>query len=369
MDLKIGLVGLPNVGKSTIFNALLQKAKAEVANYPFCTIEPNVGLVSIPDERLEIIAQKEKSAKITPALIEFVDIAGLVRGASKGAGLGNQFLSHIRTVSAIAYVLRCFEDENIVHVEGTVNPVRDLEILEIELILADLQSIERREEKVSKHAKADRDAKRELDILNKAKSILEDLRPLRAKRNDFTPEEWFYLERTLFLLTIKPVMFVANIDEKYLRNPLDSPHYRALLERADLEGSPVVHICGKIEAELAGIPEEEKRAFMDLYGLKEPGLHNMIREGFKLLDLITFFTAGPKEAKAWPIKRGTTAKRAAGEIHSDMEKGFICAEVLSFDDYLRAETWQKAKEMGLVRLEGRDYIIQDGDILYIRFNV
>lgn len=369
MELKIGLVGLPNVGKSTIFNALLQKAKAEVANYPFCTIEPNIGLVAIPDERLEILAKMEGSAKITPALIEFVDIAGLVRGASKGAGLGNQFLSHIRTVSAIAYVLRCFEDENIVHVEGSVNPVRDLEILELELIFADLQSLERREEKVRKQAKSDKEARKELEILEKAKKILENLRPLRAERKEFGPDEWAYLEKTLFLLTIKPVMFVANIDEQYLQNPHGSPHYRALSERALAEGVPVVPLCGKIEADIANLPEEEKRAFMEIYGLREPGLHSMIREGFKLLDLITFFTAGPKEARAWPIRRGTSAKTAAGEIHSDMERGFICAEVLSFEDYLRAGTWQKARELGLIRLEGKDYIVQDGDILYIRFNV
>lgn len=369
MNLKIGLVGLPNVGKSTIFNALLQKAKAEVANYPFCTIDPNVGLVAIPDARLDLIGRREKSAKITPALIEFVDIAGLVKGASKGAGLGNQFLSYIRTVSAIAYVLRCFEEENIIHVEGSVDPVRDLEILEIELILADLQSVERREEKVKKQARSDKEAKKEVEILEKAKKILEEIRPLRMHKNEFGPEEWSYLEKTLFLLTVKPIMYVANIDEKYLDNPLLSSYYKALHERAMAEGVPVVPLCGKIEAELASLPEEERKAFMELYDLREPGLYALIREGFKLLDLITFFTGGPKEARAWPIKRGTSAKSAAGEIHSDMERGFICAEVISFEDYLCAENWQKAKELGLVRLEGRDYIVQDGDILYIRFNV
>lgn len=369
MEFKIGLVGLPNVGKSTIFNALIQKAKAEVANYPFCTIEPNIGLVSIPDERLNLIALKEKSAKITPAFIEFVDIAGLVKGASEGAGLGNQFLSHIRYVSAIAQVLRCFNNENIIHVEGEVNPLRDAEIIEIELILADLQSIERRREKVLKQVKNDKKAEKELEILEKAKNILEDLKLLRNFRSNFQEDEWQYLEKTLFLLTLKPMMYIANIGEEDLFAIEENPFFLALKEKAEKEGIPLIPLCGKIEAELASLLEEEREEFLLAYNLREPSLHKMIREGFKLLGLINFFTAGPKETRAWTIKKGTNAKAAAGEIHSHMEKGFICAEVISYEDYHKVENFQKAKEMGLVRLEGKDYIIKDGDLVYFRFNV
>lgn len=369
MNLKIGLVGLPNVGKSTIFNALLQKVKAEVANYPFCTIEPNIGLVAIPDERLEIIAKKEQSGKITPAFIEFVDIAGLVKGASQGAGLGNQFLSHIRGVSAIAQVLRCFEDTDIVHVEGEVNPIRDAEIIEIELILADLQTIQRREEKTQKQAKSDKVAKAELETLKKAKALLEDLKPLRLYRKEFSEDEWAYFEKTLFLLTIKPVMFIANIGEEDLTNPEGNVHYQKLKTKCEEEGIPLVALCGKIENELAGLDPEERDSFLEAYGLKEPGLYQMIREGFKLLKLINFFTAGPKETRAWTIKEGTTAKEAAGEIHSDIERGFIAAEVISYEDYQKVKNWHQAKELGLIRLEGKDYIVQEGDLLYFRFNV
>lgn len=369
MEFKIGLVGLPNVGKSTIFNALIQKAKAEVANYPFCTIEPNIGLVSIPDERLTLIAQKEKSAKITPAFIEFVDIAGLVKGASEGAGLGNQFLSHIRNVSAIAQVLRCFDEENIVHVEGEVNPVRDAEIIEIELILADLQTVERRREKTLKQAKNDKKALKELEILEKVINILEDLKPLRNSRSSFTEEEWLFLEKTLFLLTLKPMMYIANVGEGDLFALEGNPFFLALKEKAERERITLIPLCGKIEAELASLPEEEREEFLKAFNLKEPSLHKMIREGFKLLGLINFFTAGPKESRAWTIKEGTSAKAAAGEIHSDMERGFICAEVISYEDYLKVENFQKAKENGFLRLEGKDYLIKDGDLVFFRFNV
>lgn len=369
MDFKIGFVGLPNVGKSTIFNALIQKAKAEVANYPFCTIEPNIGLVSIPDERLNCIAKKEKSTKITPALIEFVDIAGLVKGASEGAGLGNQFLSHIRNVSAIAQVLRCFEDENIVHVEGEINPLRDSEIIEIELILADLQSIERRKEKIAKQVKSDKKAQKEGEILEKAQKILEDLKPLRNYKLDFSEEEWQFLEKTLFLLTLKPMMYIANVSEEDLTNLEKNSYYIALKTKAEKENIPLIPLCGKLEAEFITLSEEEREEFLKAYHLKEPSLHQMIRAGFKLLKLINFFTAGPKEARAWTIKEGTTAKEAAGEIHSDIERGFICAEVISFEDYLKTESFQKAKESGLIRLEGKDYLVKDGDIIYFRFNV
>ncbi len=369
MNLKIGLVGLPNVGKSTIFNALLQKAKAEVANYPFCTIEPNVGMVSIPDARLEEIARKEGSLKITPAFIEFVDIAGLVKGASQGEGLGNQFLSHIRNVSAIAQILRCFEEEDIVHVEGEVNPVRDAEIIELELILADLQTIERRRERALKQAKTDKKALFELEVLEKAKAYLEEMQTLRQALSNFTPEEFNFLERTLFLLTLKPIMYIANIGEEDLANPEGNRHFRALKEKAEAERTLLIALCGKVEAELSTLSEEERGEFLKAFGLKEPGLYQMIREGFALLNLITFFTAGPKEARAWTIKRGTTAKEAAGVIHSDIERGFISAEVISFEDYRRVPNFSKAKELGLLRLEGRDYILEDGDVVYFRFNV
>lgn len=369
MNLKVGLVGLPNVGKSTIFNALLQKAKAEVANYPFCTIEPNMGMVSIPDKRLEEIAKKEGSVKVTPAFIEFVDIAGLVKGASKGEGLGNQFLSHIRSVSAIAQILRCFEEEDIVHVEGEVNPVRDAEIIELELILADLQTIERRRERAEKQAKTDKKAHFELAVLNKAKAYLEEMRMLRHSLSNFTSEELDFLEKTLFLLTLKPIMYIANLGEEDLGHPQGNKHFVALKEKAESEKIPLIPLCGKVESELSSLPENEREEFLKAFGLKEPGLYQMIREGFALLELITFFTAGPKEARAWTIKRGTTAKEAAGVIHSDIERGFISAEVISFEDYKRAPNFQKAKELGLLRLEGKDYILEDGDVVYFRFNV
>lgn len=369
MNLKIGLVGLPNVGKSTIFNALIQKAKAEVANYPFCTIEPNIGMVSIPDERLKLIAQKEKSEKVTPAFIEFVDIAGLVKGASKGAGLGNQFLSHIRTVSAIAQVLRCFEEESIVHVEGEVNPVRDAEIVDLELIMADLQTIEKRIEKMQKQAKNDKKAQMELELLQKIKNLLEDLKPLRLYRKTFSPEELRYIERELFLLSIKPLMYIGNIGEEDLAEPLKNPKILALKEKAEKEEIPLILLCGKIEAEMGELSEEERKEFLQAFGLEKTGLEEVIKAGFRILGLLTFFTANKNEARAWTAKKGITAKEAAGFIHSDMERGFICAEVISYEDYLKVENFNKARELGLIRLEGKDYLVKDGDLMYFRFNV
>jgi GTP-binding protein YchF len=368
MKLRVGLVGLPNVGKSTLFNALIKKAKAEVANYPFCTIEPNIGRVAIPDKRLQEIARKESSKEVTSATIEFVDIAGLVKGASKGAGLGNQFLAHIREVPAIVYVLRCFLDEEVIHVEGTVDPVRDAEILDLELILADLESLKRRKERVEKLAKSDKSARAELDTLNKAEAFLGNFKPLRLVLADFTEEEKVYLQKTLCLLSVKPVIYVANVSEKDLAEK-SNPLVKALKEKVEREGIPVVEVCAKVEAELVDIPEEEREDFLKALGIEEPGLNKLIREGAKLLDLITFFTANPKEARAWLIKKGTKAPQAAGEIHSDMERGFICAEVISDDDYQRVKNLQQARDLGLVRLEGRDYVVQDGDIIYFRFNV
>jgi len=370
MKTNIGIVGLPNVGKSTIFNALTQSIKADVANYPFCTIEPNVGVVAVPDPRLKKIAELEGSQKVTPATVEFVDIAGLVKGASKGEGLGNQFLANIRQVSAIAHVVRCFEDPNVTHVEGSVDPVRDAEIIDVELIMADLQTVERRLEKTKKVAKSgSSQAKKELQALEKAKSFLEELISLRQKRSEFSEEELTFLEKTLFLLTLKPIMYIANIGEEDLEKPENNPHLTRLKEKAEKENAPVIALCGKVEQELVELSEEDRKEFLEALSLEEPGLHKMIRTGYRLLNLITFFTAGPKEARAWTIKEGTTAQKAAGEIHSDMERGFIAAEVISYEKYVKIGSFQKARELGEVRLEGRDYVVKDGDIMLIKFNV
>ena len=370
MKLNIGIVGLPNVGKSTIFNALTETGKAEIANYPFCTIDPNVGIVNVPDERLEKLAQMENSQRIVPATIEFVDIAGLVRGASKGEGLGNQFLANIRNVSAIAHVVRCFEDSDVVHVEGSVNPVRDAEIIETELILADLQTVDKRLEKVLKPAKSgNKEAKFEVQVLEKAKKILEELKPLRAHIQDFEEEEIEYLRKTLFPLTIKPLMYIANINEEDLPDGEGNKHVQAIKEKAQKENAPVVVLCGKVEQELIEIPKEERGELLEAYGLTEPGLNKMIKTGYRLLDLITYFTAGEKEARAWTIKEGTKAPQAAGEIHSDFERGFIAAEVINYEDLVKVGSIQKAKEQGLLRIEGKDYVVKDGDVMHFRFNV
>jgi len=367
--MEIGIVGLPNVGKSTIFNALIQANKAQVANYPFCTIEPNVGVVSVADERVYKIAELEKSKKVTPATIEFIDIAGLVRGASRGEGLGNQFLSHIRNVSAIAHVIRCFEDPDVSHVEGSIDPVRDAEIVELELIMADLNTIEKRLEKTQKIAKSDKSAKAELEILLKAKEILENLKPLRSSLKNFDDSEKLFLEKTLFLLTIKPMMYIANISEKDLPEGEKNPLIKKLKDFALKNDIPVAVLCGKIEQELIELPEEERKEFLKALNLSESGLNKMIKTGYKLLNLITFFTTNPKETRAWTVKKGTKALKAAGKIHSDIEKGFIAAEVINFEDYIKIGSLQKAKELGAIRIEGRDYEIKEGDIIYFRFNI
>ncbi|SHK50096.1 redox-regulated ATPase YchF [Thermocrinis minervae] len=368
MGYSCGIVGLPNVGKSTLFNAITQTAKAQAANYPFCTIEPNVGVVAVPDERLYTIAKLERSQKITPTFMEFVDIAGLVRGASKGEGLGNQFLAHIREVDAIAQVLRCFKDEDVVHVEGSVDPIRDAQIVELELIAKDLETVEKRLEKVEKMARiGDKKAKEELEKLLAIKDVLENMVPLIRKYRDLGQEVVDYARKNLFLLTVKPMMYVANVDEESLSSP--NEHLKRLIEYARGIGVPVVVICAKLEAELIALEEEERKELLKAYGLEEPGLNKLVREGYKLLDLITFFTAGEKETRAWTVKKGTKAPQAAGKIHSDMERGFIAAEVINYEDYIKVGSLAKAKEMGLVRLEGKDYQIQDGDIVYFRFNV
>ncbi|ABY93294.1 redox-regulated ATPase YchF [Thermoanaerobacter brockii subsp. lactiethylicus] len=363
--MEIGIVGLPNVGKSTLFNAIT-KAGAECANYPFCTIEPNVGIVAVPDKRLDFLAKIENPQKVIPATIKFVDIAGLVKGASKGEGLGNKFLSHIREVDAILNVVRCFEDSNIVHVEGSIDPIRDVEIITLELILADMEVVERRLQKTSKLARNDKKAAFELEILEKIKKGLNEGKPVRALQ--FTEEEKSFVCQ-LMLLTSKPVMYVANISEEDLISGEENQYVKQLKEYAEKENSQVLVISAKIEEELASLSDEERNELLREYGLAEPGLNNIIRHGYSLLGLITFFTAGPKEVHAWTIKKGTKAPQAAGKIHSDFEKGFIRAEVISYEDLVKAGSQATAREMGLMRLEGKDYVMQDGDIVVFRFNV
>ncbi|RUM90943.1 MAG: redox-regulated ATPase YchF [Thermovibrio sp.] len=367
MGFNCGIVGLPNVGKSTLFNALTNTMKAEAANYPFCTIEPNVGVVEVPDERLYKIAELVKPKKITPTTIEFVDIAGLVRGASKGEGLGNQFLANIRNVDAVAHVVRCFQDENVVHVDGNVNPLRDIETINLELIFKDLESVEKRLQRVSKQAKSgDKRARIEVEALEKLKSILENGKRIHPFLSELSDGEKRVVKE-LQLLTAKPVMYIANVDEEGLFE--DNDLVKSVRELAEKERAPVVKICAKIEAELSELPPEEKEEFLKELGLEEPGLNSVIREGYKLLNLITFFTAGEPEVKAWTVKKGTKAPQAAGKIHSDIERGFIRAEVIKYEDLIREGSLQACREKGLMRLEGKDYEVQDGDIIYFRFNV
>jgi ribosome-binding ATPase len=362
MGFKCGIVGLPNVGKSTLFNALTQTAAAQAANYPFCTIEPNIGEVAVPDPRLARLAEIAKSKQIIPARLTFVDIAGLVRGASKGEGLGNQFLANIREVDALALVLRCFVDDDVTHVEGRIDPIGDADTVETELMLADLESLERRRAPLEKKAKgADKDAKVQLALVDRALALLGGGKPARllAVSEDETPA----LE-LLQLLTAKPVLYVCNVDEAAASGNEMSAR---VAERAKAEGAACVVISAKIEAEIAQLPDAERRDYLDALGLKEPGLDRLIRAGYDLLGLITFFTAGPKESRAWDIVRGTKAPQAAGVIHTDFEKGFIRAETIAYDDYDRLGGEAAAKEAGKMRLEGKDYVVADGDVMHFRF--
>ena len=364
MGFKCGIVGLPNVGKSTLFNALTQTAAAEAANYAFCTIEPNIGEVPVPDPRLEKLAGIAKSAQVIPTRLTFVDIAGLVRGASKGEGLGNQFLAHIREVDAVAYVLRCFEDDDITHVEGRIDPTADADTVETELMLADLESLERRRANLEKRAKGnDRDAKAQIIVIDKALELLREGHP--ARMAELAPEEdamW----RGLQLLTAKPVLYVCNVDE--VSAATGNAYSKAVEARAAAEGAASVAISAKIEAELAGLHEDERAEYLADLGLEEPGLNRLIRAGYDLLQLLTYFTVGPKEARAWTITQGTKAPKAAGVIHTDFERGFIRAETISYDDYVTLGGETAAKEAGRMRLEGKEYVVKDGDVMHFRFN-
>lgn len=366
--MKLGIVGLPNVGKSTLFNSLT-KAGAESANYPFCTIDPNVGVVAVPDERLNKLAALYNSAKITPAVIEFVDIAGLVKGASKGEGLGNQFLANIREVDAIVHVVRCFENSNIVHVDGSINPLRDIETINLELIFSDLEILERRISKVSKVARNDKSAAKELGLLNKVKAHLEDGKLAKTFEEVDDEEEQAWLE-SYNLLTYKPVIYAANVSEDDLADDAaNNEGVQAVREYAKGEQSEVFVVCAEIEAEISELDDDEKKMFLEDLGLKESGLEKLIKASYKLLGLISYLTAGEPEVRAWTITEGTKAPQAAGKIHSDFERGFIRAEVVSYDDLIACGSHTAAKEKGLIRLEGKDYVVKDGDIMLFRFNV
>lgn len=363
--MKLGIVGLPNVGKSTLFNAITA-AGAESANYPFCTIEPNVGVVAVPDERLKILVDIFNSEKEVPTAIEFFDIAGLVKGASNGEGLGNKFLSHIREVEAIVHVVRCFEDENITHVEGRIDPIGDIEIINIELMLSDLEVISRRIQKTEKLVKSDKSLQKELDILNTIKETIEAGNSVRSI--EFTDEEKTFV-RDLNLLSYKPILYVANISEKDLLSNPENDYVKQVAEYSQKENSEVITISAQIEAEVSELEDEEKLSFLNDLGLEQSGLDKLIKASYKLLGLMSFLTAGPKEVRAWTIKIGTKAPQAAGKIHSDMEKGFIRAEVVNFNDLATCGGYPQAREKGLVRLEGKEYVMQDGDVVVFRFNV
>lgn len=365
-NLEVGIVGLPNVGKSTLFNAIT-KAGAEAANYPFCTIEPNVGVVDVPDPRLQKLEEMYKTKRTIPASVRFVDIAGLVKGAAQGEGLGNKFLAHIRQVDAVAQVIRCFEDENITHVEGGLDPLRDIEIINTELCLADLESVERRAERVQKLAKSgDKTARMEQDLLGRLSAMLGEALP--ARRVEMTEAE-AELIRDLNLLTLKPILFIANVGEGEVADADSNPHVQKVQQYAAEEGAEVIAVSAKVESEIAELDDEDAKEFLAELGLEESGLDKLIKASFKLLGLITFLTAGVQEVRAWTIRQGTKAPQAGGKIHSDIERGFIRAEIVSYDDLMAAGSHAAAREKGQVRLEGKEYVMKDGDVTYFRFNV
>ena len=363
--MKIGIVGLPNVGKSTMFNDITN-AGAECANYPFCTIEPNVGVVPVPDERLDELTKMYNPEKTTHAIIEFVDIAGLVKGASKGEGLGNKFLSHIREVDAICEVVRCFEDPNIVHVDGSIDPIRDIETINLELIFADIETLSKRIDSVKKKLKSDKKCQEELDVLEKIKNALEAGKSARTV--ELTDDEQEFL-KDIFLLTMKPILYIANVSEEQLSDVRNDENVRKVIEYAKQENAEVIPLCVKIEEELASLEGDDKKEMLEALGLETSGLDKVIKSSYDLLGLMSFLTAGEPEVRAWTIKKGTKAPQAAGKIHSDIERGFIRAEIVSYDDLMREGSMNAAKEKGLVRSEGKEYIMQDGDIVLFRFNV
>ena len=365
--LRAGIVGLPNVGKSTLFNALTAQSSALAANYPFATIEPNVGVVSVPDERLEPLARLVKTEKIVPATVEFLDIAGLVRGASKGEGLGNQFLANIRETDTVVQVVRCFEDDNIVHVEGAVDPLRDIETIQIELALADLATAERRREKAQKNLKSgDKVARQELDVLDKIQPVLE---AGRSARTVMLTDDEGAIARNFFLLTTKPTIYAANVEESALTNIDVNPRVQAVREIAAKEAAECVVICAQLEADLVALPPEERLDYLKSLNVSTSGVDQLIKSAYHLLGLMSFLTAGEKEVRAWTIPQGTRAQTAAGTIHSDIERGFIRAEIVSYDELMAAGSYAAAREKGLIRLEGKDYIMQEGDVVHFRFNV
>ena len=365
MSLKCGIVGLPNVGKSTIFNALT-KSSVPSENYPFCTIEQHVGIVSLPDSRLDKLTKIFQPEKVTPATVEFIDIAGLVKGANKGEGLGNQFLGQIRQASAIVHVVRCFENDNIIHVEGSIDPIRDAELIETELLLADLQTIEKNINRLDKLAKKENNAQKELNVLLRLKDHCDKGKMARTFSSE---EEEVNLIESLFLLTGKPILYVANVDEIEIANSKRNNYVSSLFDFAKNENNIAIRLCGKIEQEIAVLNKKEKSLFLDEYNLQEPGLNKLIHAGFNLLDLETYFTGGPKEVRAWTINKGSTAPQAAGEIHTDFERGFIKAEVIKYKDLIKYGSEKKVKDAGLSKLQGKEYIVEDGDCVYFHFNV